>query len=112
RAACRVEGTRPEEGVGTMRTRRSQRGAFLFTWAVLSAAGGAAVAAERQTPDPAALDKLVYDGLKDMHNKAADVYNSGDMNGGYRMFQGGLVMARSLLVHRPEVQQLIDQGMQ
>jgi len=58
------------------------------------------------------MDKLLYESLKDMHNKAADLYNSGDSNGCYRMFQGGLYMARPLLAHRPDVQQIIDQGMQ
>ena len=62
--------------------------------------------------DTAALDKLVSDALKEMHNKAADLYNGGDQNGCYRMFQGGLIMIRPVLAHRPDVQQLIDQGMQ
>jgi hemoglobin len=47
-----------------------------------------------------------------MHNRAADIYNAGDTNGAYRMFQGGLIMAKPLLAHHPEAQQLIDQGMQ
>lgn len=68
--------------------------------------------ATAQTTDNAAIDKLVYDALKDMHNKAADLYNSGDSNGCYRMFQGGLTMARPFLAHRPDVQQILDQGMQ
>ena len=47
-----------------------------------------------------------------MHNQAADLYNAGDANGCYRMFQGGLYTARPLLAHRPDIQQLIDQGLQ
>jgi truncated hemoglobin YjbI len=62
--------------------------------------------------DTAALDKLLCDALKDMHNKAADLYNAGDPNGCYHVFRGGLLTARPLLAHRPDVQQLIDQGMQ
>jgi truncated hemoglobin YjbI len=62
--------------------------------------------------DTAALDKLIGDGLKEMHNKAADLYNGGDPNGCYRMFHGGLLTVRPLLAHRPDVQQLIDQGLQ
>jgi truncated hemoglobin YjbI len=62
--------------------------------------------------DAAALDRLVADALKEMHNKAADLYNGGDPNGCYRMFQGGLITVRPLLAHRPDVQQLIDQGLQ
>jgi len=62
--------------------------------------------------DAAAQDKLLADALKDMHNKAADVYNGGDPAGCYRMFQGGLYLTRPLLANRPELQQLIDQGLQ
>jgi truncated hemoglobin YjbI len=62
--------------------------------------------------DNAALDKLLTDALKEMHNKAADLYNAGDAAGCYRMFQGGLLTARPLLAHRQDVQQLIDQGLQ
>jgi hypothetical protein len=62
--------------------------------------------------DNTALDKQLSDALKEMHNKAADLYNAGDPNGCYRLFQGGLLTARPLLAHRPELQQLIDQGMQ
>jgi truncated hemoglobin YjbI len=62
--------------------------------------------------DAAALDRLVADALKEMHNKAADLYNGGDPNGCYRMFQGGLITVRPLLAHRPDVQLLIDQGLQ
>jgi hypothetical protein len=61
--------------------------------------------------DTAALDKLLCDALKEMHNKAADLYNGGDPNGCYRVFQGGLHTARPLLTHRPDVQRLIDDGM-
>jgi hemoglobin len=62
--------------------------------------------------DTAAVDKLVADALKEMHNKAADVYNGGDPNGCYRMFQGGLITVRPILAHRPEVQRIIEQGLQ
>ncbi len=65
-----------------------------------------------QAQDPAALDKLVAEALKEMHNKAADLFNGGDPNGCYRMFQGGLITVRPLLAHRPDLQQAIDQGLQ
>lgn len=81
--------------------------AFVIVWTAL--VSGKATA---QTADNSAIDKLVYDALKDMHNKAADLYNSGDSNGCYRMFQGGLTMTRPFLAHRPDVQQILDQGMQ
>jgi truncated hemoglobin YjbI len=69
-------------------------------------------AAAPAADDKAALDKQLYDALKDMHNRAADLYNQGDANGCYRMFQGGLLLARPLLTHRPDVQKLLDDGLQ
>jgi hemoglobin len=63
--------------------------------------------------DKAAFDRQISDSLRDMHNKAADLFNAvKDYNGSYRMFQGGLHVVRPLLAHRPDVQQLIDQGLQ
>ncbi len=94
-----------------MRTRRGCEGAFLLAWGLLWAVGGAVVAAD-PPPADAALDRKLYDALKEMHNRAADVFNAGDPNGCYHMFLGGLSMARPLLAHRPELQQVIDQGMQ
>jgi hemoglobin len=84
-----------------------------MVWAVVAVVVGcAAAAADTPAIDRATLDKQLYDAFKDMHNRAADLYNTGDANGCYRMFQGGLLMARPLLAHRPEVQQLLDQGVQ
>ena len=62
--------------------------------------------------DKAAQDKALFDALKEMHNRAADLYNQGDANGSYRVFQGGLFLARPLLAHRPDVQKVLDDGMQ
>ena len=39
--------------------------------------------------DNAALDKLLADGLKEMHNKAADLYNAGDTNEEHTCFRVG-----------------------
>jgi truncated hemoglobin YjbI len=69
-------------------------------------------AAAPAADDKATLDKQLYDALKDMHNRAADLYNQGDANGCYRMFQGGLLLARPLLAHRPDVQKLLEDGLQ
>lgn len=63
--------------------------------------------------DHSALDKQLSDALRDMHNRAADLFNvQKDYHGAYRMFQGGLYMTRPLLAYRPELQQMIDSGMQ
>jgi truncated hemoglobin YjbI len=73
---------------------------------------GAVATADAPPGDKAALDKALFDALKEMHNRAADLYNQGDANGSYRMFQGGLLLARPLLAHRPDVQKVLDDGMQ
>jgi hemoglobin len=63
--------------------------------------------------NPSATDRQLADALRDMHNKAADLFNGAkDYNGAYRMFQGGLYVVRPLLTHRPDVQAILDQGLQ
>ena len=63
--------------------------------------------------NPSAMDRQLADALRDMHNRAADLFNGAkDYNGAYRMFQGGLYVVRPLLNHRPDVQQILDSGMQ
>src|SRR5262249_28083204 len=73
-----------------------------------------AVVARAEGPaDKSALDRQLSDALKDMHNRAADLFNvTKDYNGAYRMFQGGLYVVRPLLNHRQDVQQILDQGLQ
>ena len=63
--------------------------------------------------DPADFDRLVVDTLRDVHNLGAELYNtSRDYIGTYRLYHGALLTVRSLLAHRPTVQQRIDQGLQ
>ena len=57
--------------------------------------------------DPAS-DKMLADTLKEVHNKGADLYNGGDANGCYRMFEGALTTARPFLAHRADLQKAID----
>jgi truncated hemoglobin YjbI len=73
-----------------------------------------AMAARAEGPaDKSALDRQLSDALRDMHNRAADLFNvTKDYNGAYRMFQGGLYVVRPLLNHRQDAQQVLDQGMQ
>jgi hypothetical protein len=58
-----------------------------------------------------ALDKILADTLREVHNRGADLYNAGEHLGCYRMFQGALQTARGLLAHRPEDQKRIDEGL-
>lgn len=58
-----------------------------------------------------AIDRQVAEALRDVHDRGADLYNGGDVPGGYRIYQGGLVVARAMLGHRPELQKAIADGM-
>jgi hypothetical protein len=64
------------------------------------------------TPAPESTgDQRLYAALKDVLNRGADLYNGGDFNGCYRLFEGALMVARFNLEHRPELQRGIDQGL-
>ena len=81
--------------------------------AIVGIASTSGFTADPPADKAAAFDRQLSDSLRDMHNKAADLFNAvKDYNGSYRMFQGGLHVVRPLLAHRPDVQQLIDQGLQ
>jgi hypothetical protein len=75
--------------------------------AILGMINSAAVAQEAKTT----LDRQIAESLREVHDRGADLYNAGDMAAGYRMYQGGLVMARGLLGHRSDVQKLITDGL-
>jgi Carboxypeptidase regulatory-like domain len=57
------------------------------------------------------VQKRVSDALYEVHEKGAKVYNDGDFDGGYRIYQGGLTVARRMLVDRPDIQKTITDGM-
>ncbi len=61
--------------------------------------------------DAKEVDRQLYDVLREIHNRGADLYDTGDRAGTYRMFQGTLLTARALLAHRPGDQKFIDDGM-
>lgn len=73
--------------------------------------GAAAADDPKAVVDAKAFDKLVVDSLKEVHNRGADLYNTGnDFVGAYRMYEGGLLAVRPLLGHRPDEQKAIDEG--
>lgn len=57
------------------------------------------------------IDRQISDALRDVHDRGADLYNSGDSTAGYRVYQGGLVVARGMLGHRSDLQKLIADGL-
>ncbi|HEY8504704.1 MAG TPA: carboxypeptidase-like regulatory domain-containing protein [Gemmataceae bacterium] len=63
-------------------------------------------------PIPSAeIDKRAYDVLREIHNRGADLYNSGDPVGCYRLFQGALMAVRPMLEHQPAARKVLDSGM-
>jgi hemoglobin len=56
------------------------------------------------------LDEQVYKTLREVINRGADLYNSGDQNGCYRLYEGALIALQPLLDHRPEMQKAITTG--
>lgn len=59
-----------------------------------------------------ALDRMVIDSLKDVHNRGAELYNDAkDYTACFRMYEGALRTVRPLLAHRPATQKTIDAGL-
>ncbi len=65
--------------------------------------------AEEKTLNPREIDKQLFDLLKEVHNQGADLYNTGDAVGSYRLFQGSLKTVRAVLIYRPADQKFVDE---
>jgi hemoglobin len=77
---------------------------------VLAAPISAARADDAKPLDRAALDQQIYKTLRDVINKGADLYNNGDQNGCYRLYEGAVLALQPLLDHRPNMQKAITTG--
>ena len=64
------------------------------------------------TAEQKALDASIRSGLFDVIDYAVYLHNNGDVPGGYRVFQGGLIAARPLLNHHPDFQAYIREGLE
>src|SRR5262249_52029217 len=53
------------------------------------------------------LDKTIFESLRDVINRGAEVYNDGDHAGCYRIFEGALRSGKPLLAHHPDLQKMI-----
>lgn len=62
-----------------------------------------------QTASPQ--DERVSMLLRETINHGADLYNRGDANGCYRLYEGTLMAVSGLVQDRPEWQNWIDQGL-
>lgn len=56
---------------------------------------------------PRDIDRQLFEVLKDIHNRGADLYNAGQATDCYRLFQGSLQTTRAALAHRPDDQKFI-----
>ena len=56
-------------------------------------------------------NQRLYDALRDVINRGADLFNSGDQNGCYRLFQGALMMSAPQLDQYPDLQKAIQAGL-
>jgi hypothetical protein len=61
--------------------------------------------------DRSSVDAIVYSTLRDVINRGAELYNSGDIAGCYRLFEGSLRTVKPLLAHHPELQKTIDSAL-
>ena len=91
----------------------SRWGLLLLAVGVLAAAGAARAAEDKPAGpgDTNALDTALYNNLRDVINRGAALYNSGDQAGCYRLFEGALMTIRPLLTGRKELQDAIAKGL-
>jgi len=95
----------------SIRTQRLSLMAWLSAL-VLAAPLVAAEGLDAKPLDRAALDQQIYKTLRDVINKGADLYNNGDQNGCYRLYEGALLALQPLLDNRPEIQKAIATGVE
>ena len=66
---------------------------------------------EKPGPDTKTIDAHVFGTLRLFINQGAEVYNSGDYLGCYRLYEGALTSIKPILAHRPNLQKAIDGGL-
>jgi hypothetical protein len=71
---------------------------------------GTARAADDDMPE-AKGDAKLNAALRDVINRGADLYNSGDRNGCYRLFEGALLAVKAQMAGNPEVIKVIEAGL-
>jgi hypothetical protein len=80
---------------------------FLPSVALLTLLLPAAYSQDTRVP----FDKQASEALRTVHDRGAELYNAGDAAAGYRIYEGGLIVARGLLGHRVDLQKMITDGM-
>ena len=85
----------------------------LLAVGLMVATAGPARAEAPAAAGNAAVDKIVYDTLREVINKGADLYNppASDHAGCWRFYEGALIAVRPFLAHRPALQAGITKGL-
>src|SRR4051812_27221868 len=83
----------------------------LLALAVIGQTGFADQPRQDEKVDRKAIDTALYNTLREVINRGADMYNNGDMTGCYRLFEGALLTAKPMLDHRPELQKSIAKAL-
>jgi hypothetical protein len=86
-----------------------RRGCGCLAALLLIAVGSPSPAAEEPKGTGAASSQHFSELLRDVINRGADLYNNGDRNGCYRLFQGALMVLRAQLSD-PDLRKAIDAG--
>jgi hemoglobin len=88
----------------------------LLASCLFAAAAGPARSDEKAAAPPAgdkSTDAIIFQTLKDVINKGADLYNppTSDYAGCWRLYEGALITVRPFLASRPELQDNITKGL-
>ena len=68
-----------------------------------AARAGSGQEAGRKTADRSALDESIHQSLRGIIDRGANLYNQGDWNGCYRLWEGAMMALRPVLEHRPNL---------
>lgn len=71
----------------------------------------AALGAFAHSAEQVAANKPMADTLKEILNRGASLYNNGDRNGAYRLFEGALMALKLQFVDQPELLKRIEDGL-
>lgn len=91
-----------------------RRGVGLGACLLALAAAGTSFAQgphREQGQDHKSFDRQLYHTLTSTHNYGANLYNTGDWAGCFRLFEGSLMTLRPLLAHHPELQKSVSDAL-
>jgi hypothetical protein len=108
---CVPPGGVPQERSFTM-TEPFRWCAALVALAVLTIVAPAREPEDKPEPsDSKAVDAKVFTTLRDVINRGADLYNSGETSACYRLYEGSLMTVKPWLDHKPDLQKAITAGL-